>query len=113
MTTQAPPLARTLSEIITDALQADCGAGDCWAHHLEPCSCSPGVHVARLYRAERRGLISGTELHAVLDELVVFTAATVVCGETSAEADRLDDLERRHAAAGCDIFGGPLTGAAS
>jgi hypothetical protein len=33
--------------------------------------------------------------------------------ERDAEADRLDDLERRQAVAGCDIFGGPLTGAAS
>jgi hypothetical protein len=73
--------ARTLAGITAAAVQADCGAAECWAHHLEPCKGTRpgGVHVARLYRAGRRGAISGAELHAVLDELVVFTLATVVC----------------------------------
>jgi hypothetical protein len=74
---------RPLADIIAAALMADCGAAECWAHHLEPCKTPEpgGVHVARLYRAERKGLISGRELHAVLDELVVFTAETVFAPE--------------------------------
>jgi hypothetical protein len=76
-----PLTTRPLAEIIDAALLADCGEGTCWAHHLDPCTCAPGVHLARLYRAERKGLITGRELHAVLDELVVFTLATVVRAE--------------------------------
>lgn len=79
----APAPARTLAGIIADSLLADCGEGTCWARHLEPCTCAPGVHLARLYRAERKGLLAGRELHAVLDELVVFTPATVVRAEAA------------------------------
>lgn len=77
--------ARPLADILADAILADCGAAECWAHHLEPCKIPEpgGVHVARLYRAERKGLITGRELHAVLDGLVVFTLSTVVRAETA------------------------------
>jgi len=83
-----PVMTRTLAQVITAAMQADCGAAECWAHHLEPCKGTGpgGVHVARLYRAERRGAISGAELHAVLDELVAFTLASVACAGTGAAA---------------------------
>ncbi len=78
--------ARPLAEITADALRANCGAGDCWAAPGEPCSCAPGVHLARYARARRKGLLSGPDMCAVLDAVTpdpdsVFTPATVVTAD--------------------------------
>jgi hypothetical protein len=40
-----------------------------------------GYHVARFARAQRRGLISGPDLMAVLDTAGVFTTSTVIYDE--------------------------------
>jgi hypothetical protein len=59
---------------------ANCG--HCWTLPGTPCALGPdgadGFHVARLSRAMRRGLVSGHELVAVLQDLVTFDTATVV-----------------------------------
>ena len=68
--------------------------GDCWARPGDECvftsgpvsvPVTPGTpvsrrryHVARFARAMRRGLITGPDLIAVLETLVVFTTSTVV-----------------------------------
>ena len=57
---------RPLAEIAADALRANCGAGDCWAEPGRPCSCVPGVHLARYQRARRKGLLSAADMTAVL-----------------------------------------------
>jgi len=82
---------RPLAEITADALLATCGAGDCWAEPGRPCSCAPGVHLARYARARRRGQISDADMCAVLDAaalgpLDVFMPETVVCETTGAAA---------------------------
>ena len=72
------PLSRPLAEIIAGARQANCG--QCWQVPGPPCTRDPdGVHVARLGRAFRRGLISGPDLIAALRTAGVFTLATVIC----------------------------------
>jgi hypothetical protein len=75
----APPV-RPLPEVLEAARQVNCG--HCWKEPGPPCATSPagadGVHVARLDRAFRRGLVSGPELVAVLQALETFTSATVV-----------------------------------
>jgi hypothetical protein len=80
MTAQAAAQARSLHAICEAASMANCG--ECWQVPGEPCAYSDagaaGFHVARLARAFRRGLISGPELVAVLQAVVVFTMATVV-----------------------------------
>jgi hypothetical protein len=72
--------ARSLHEICEAAGLANCG--ECWQAPGTPCAHSEtgaeGYHVARFGRAQRRGLISGPDLIAVLSKLVVFTSATVV-----------------------------------
>jgi hypothetical protein len=79
-TTAGPSTARSLHEILTAVRMARCG--ECWKEPDTPCAHSPagsdGFHVARLARAFRRGLISGPDLVAVLQTVVVFTMATVV-----------------------------------
>ena len=74
------PIVRPLAEIIEAARQANCG--ECWQVPGAPCAHGPagadGVHVARLDRAFRRGLISGPELVAVLQALTAFTSDTLV-----------------------------------
>ncbi len=80
-TITGPPAARSLHEIIADARRANCG--QCWQVPGLPCVTHPeagadGLHVARLGRAMRRGLITGPELVAVLTTLPAFTNATVV-----------------------------------
>jgi hypothetical protein len=62
-----PRLNRTLAEITADAMHANCGAGDCWATPGEPCSCAPGMHLARYARACRKGVISDGEMRAVFE----------------------------------------------
>ena len=75
----APPV-RPLPEVLEAARQVNCG--HCWKEPGPPCATSPagagGVHVARLDRAFRRGLVSGPELVAVLQALTAFTSDTVV-----------------------------------
>jgi hypothetical protein len=91
------PAARSLREVCEAARQANCG--ECWAQPGDECvfTTAPvsvpvtpgtpvkparGYHVARFARAMRRGLITGPDLIAVLDTLVVFTTSTVVYDET-------------------------------
>jgi hypothetical protein len=80
MTAPAVPQARSLHEICEAASMANCG--ECWQAPGTPCTHSEtgadGYHVARLGRAARRGLITGQDLIAVLQALVVFTSSTVV-----------------------------------
>jgi hypothetical protein len=77
--------ARSVAEIVTEASRAECG--HCWCRSGQPCSGNEGgIHVARLARAERRGLITGAEFLAVIGELDAFTAATVVSCEALAGA---------------------------
>lgn len=71
------PVTRTVAEVCAAALLANCGC--CWACPGQPCTAPPhGVHVARLARAERRGLISSPELLSVLGALDAFTPESVV-----------------------------------
>jgi hypothetical protein len=72
----SPPAARSLHEITMDARRVNCG--ECWQVPGKPCT-PEGDHVARFGRALRRGLITGTELLAVLGTLDAFTPSTVVC----------------------------------
>ena len=72
--------ARTVRDICADALGATCG--HCWRNHGIPCGGAGAVHVSRLSRAQECGLISGTDLMAVLGALDAFTEATVVSDET-------------------------------
>jgi hypothetical protein len=76
-TTARPPTVRSLAEICAAARQANCG--ECWQVPGVPCTTEPqGDHVARFGRAARRGLISGTELVAVLGLFQAFTTSTIV-----------------------------------
>jgi hypothetical protein len=74
------PTVRPLPGVLEAARQVNCG--ECWKEPGPPCVTSlagaDGVHVARLDRAFRRGLISGAELIAVLQALTAFSSATVV-----------------------------------
>ena len=72
---KSPPAARSLHEIREAARLANCG--ECWQVPGTPCT-PEGDHVARFGRAMRRGLISGADLIAVLQGLVVFTNDTIV-----------------------------------
>ena len=79
--------ARTLCEITSDVIRATCG--QCWAHPGTPCAVRngvPGVHVARLGRAARRGLITGRELLAVLHGIGVFRLDTLIWDEPAGGA---------------------------
>ncbi len=82
-TAASPPAARSLHEICEAARLVNCG--HCWAVPGKSCvsgeTGASGYHVARLGRAQRRGLVSGPDLIAVLQELVVFTNDTVVYDE--------------------------------
>jgi hypothetical protein len=73
--------ARPLAQITADALLADCGW--CWGGWGNPCATEPpgGMHVARLSRAYRRGLISEADFMAVTGNLDAFTLGTVVTFE--------------------------------
>jgi hypothetical protein len=72
---------RKVADVIADAMGATCG--HCWSHPAQPCYGIPSgaVHVARLARAQRRGLISPADFMAVLQGPVVFENSTVVSGE--------------------------------
>jgi len=70
---------RPVAEVCADTLLATCG--QCWSASGQPCDCQPGVHVARLGRAHRKGLIGDTDLMSVLGQLGVFTPATVVTAD--------------------------------
>jgi hypothetical protein len=73
--------ARSLHEVRRDAHCVNCG--ECWQVPGKPCIADPeGDHVARFGRAFRRGLITGADLIAVLQTLVVFTNDTVVYDQT-------------------------------
>jgi len=84
MTVHAAPQVRGLRAILDAARMANCG--HCWAEPGHPCTTgetgSDGFHLARLVRAYRRGLIGAPALAGVLNELVVFTTATIVYDET-------------------------------
>lgn len=69
--TPAPQQAgpRAMAEVRALAVLATCG--QCWAASREPCTVPPeatpgSLHLARYDRAARRGLISGTDMAAVL-----------------------------------------------
>jgi hypothetical protein len=80
VTAQAVALARSLGEICAATRQANCG--EYWHVPGLPCAHDPeGDHVARFGRPATKGLISGTELVAILRGLETFTTATIV--ETS------------------------------
>jgi hypothetical protein len=96
VTATRPPAARTLAEICEDVRRANCG--ECWALPGDECVFTSvpvsvpvvpgtpvrpvrGYHVARFARAQRRGLISGPDLMAVLDTAGVFTTSTVIYDE--------------------------------
>ena len=100
-TTARPPAERTLHEICETARRVDCGEcgalpGDECVYTTVPVSVpvtrsTPvrpvrGYHVARLSRAFRRGLISGPDLVAVLQDTVVFTTATVIYDPVGTDA---------------------------
>jgi len=91
MKVTAPPThaMRPLPEILAAVRRATCG--ECWQHPGTPCAQSPsgadGMHVARLTRAFRRGLVSGPELVTVLQAVVGFTLSTVVYGDQPDPAD--------------------------
>jgi hypothetical protein len=78
--TPGPPAVRPLHEILE--LARMCSCGHCWKKPGTPCELGPdgaeGMHVARLSRAMRRGLITGPELVSVLQDLVTFSTATPV-----------------------------------
>jgi hypothetical protein len=75
------PAARSPHDVCEAARLVNCG--HCWAAPGAPCvpggTGPDGFHLARLVRAYRRGLISAPALSAILQDLVVFTNATVVC----------------------------------
>jgi hypothetical protein len=112
-TLPAAPPVRPLAELLEAASQARCG--QCWAEPGTLCVTLPtldapdpspvpagGVHVARVGRAMRRGLITGNELLSVLGRLDAFTPATVACSEELAavvqEALAAPELTREEAA---------------
>jgi len=93
VTATRQPEARSLREICEDVRRANCG--ECWALPGDECVFTSvpasvpvipgtpmlparGYHVARFARAQRRGLISGPDLMAVLDTAGVFTTSTVI-----------------------------------
>jgi hypothetical protein len=93
---KAPAARRSLHQICEDARRANCG--ECWALPGDECVFTSvpasvpvvpgtrmlparGYHVARFGRAQRRGLISGPDLMAVLDTAGVFTTSTVIYDE--------------------------------
>ena len=75
--------ARTVTDIVADAMGATCG--HCWSRPAQPCYgvSSGAIHVARLARAQRRGLVSPADFMAVLQGPVVFTNDTVVPGKAA------------------------------
>jgi hypothetical protein len=79
-TAVSSPAGRSLREILAVARMINCG--QCWQARGRPCRQSPtgsqGIHVARLARAFRSGLVSGPELITVLQDVVGFTLSTVV-----------------------------------
>ncbi len=72
--------ARSLHSICDLARLVNCG--ECWSPPHVPClrggHGTQGYHAARFARALRRGLISGPDLTAVLDDTEVFCNSTVV-----------------------------------
>ncbi len=77
----ARPPARPLADILDDARLTACG--HCLCPVGLPCVANPGtgargVHVGRVAAAWRCGLITGTDLVAVLAVPVVFTTGTLV-----------------------------------
>ena len=64
------------SEPARRVLLATCGY--CWAASGEHCAGGPGSHLARWIRAERKGLIIGTELAAALEKLDDIAASVKV-----------------------------------
>jgi hypothetical protein len=87
-TVSSPPAARSLREILGAARMINCA--QCWQAPGQPCAHSTagshGIHVARLARAFRRGLVSGPELITVLQAVVCFTLSTVVYQDQPADA---------------------------
>ena len=74
---------RTMHDICEAARLATCG--ECWSASQAPClrgdHGTKGYHVAKFARARRRGLLSDSDLMAVLDAAVVFGNSTVIYDE--------------------------------
>lgn len=80
MTTTVTP-ATAPAEVCAEARRVPCG--HCWRERGLPCVTNPdtaaeGLHMARFIRAHRKGLISETELGAVLHAASVLTHGSVI-----------------------------------
>ena len=75
---RAVAATEALAGITGAALAANCG--HCWAAPGEPCATalSGGMHLARLDRAYRRGLLTAADFMLVVDTLDAFTEASVL-----------------------------------
>ncbi len=69
--------SRTLADITANALLADCG--ECWPGPGVPCK-GGGMHVARLARARRRGLLSAEDMTIVVAAVVASMVPVIVTG---------------------------------
>lgn len=73
---------RPLAEIIAAAVLADCG--ECWPGSGNPCAVpGGGVHLARIARAYRKGVLSSEDVDSVMAGREVFGSATVIRAETT------------------------------
>jgi len=71
----ALPPSRTLADITANALLADCG--ECWPGPGVPCK-GGGMHVARLARARRRGLLSAEDMTIVVAAVIASMVPVIV-----------------------------------
>jgi hypothetical protein len=78
--TAVHPITRTPAEIRDGVRAANCG--HCWQRPGPACT-AEGDHLARWLRAERRGMISRTELAAALADLDVIEARVIILGGDS------------------------------
>ena len=71
----ALPPSRTLADITANALLTDCP--ECWPGPGVPCK-GGGMHVARLARARRRGLLSAEDMTIVVAAVVASMVPVIV-----------------------------------
>ena len=71
--------SRTLADITANALLTDCA--ECWPGPGVPCK-GGGMHVARLARARRRGLLSAEDMTIVVAAVVASMVPVIVTGGT-------------------------------
>ena len=79
----ALPPSRTLADITANALLTDCP--ECWPGPGVPCK-GGGMHVARLARARRRGLLSAEDMTIVVAAVVASMVPVIVTGGTDETA---------------------------